>query len=245
MIRGPATATMTPMTDPDPHDLARPLRPQEFGATRPTSIADPLVEPAWPGIRALAAVGGGHATLWIDGESVDEHDDLCSALERATSGIVGDGAIFDGYLTTQIASEGIGVQAWVNEYPTVAGQMSRMLIGGRRNRLEEFEKRREAEIADLRFDEVDAVNLVVVDVLWLDGQWLLDVPLLERKRVLESILSPGQLVRSGPFVRQPIGSWIGSWRAQGFRGMTFKAANSRYRPGETADDWTLADMPRR
>jgi hypothetical protein len=26
--------------------------------------------------------------------------------------------------------------------------------------------------------------------------------------------------------------------------MTFKGANSRYRPGETADDWTLADMPR-
>jgi hypothetical protein len=39
--------------------------------------------------------------------------------------------------------------------------------------------------------------------------------------------------------------WIGSWRAQGFRAMTFKAANSRYHPGETANDWTQADMPRR
>ena len=34
-------------------------------------------------------------------------------------------------------------------------------------------------------------------------------------------------------------------RAQGFRGMTFKAANSRYRPGETATDWTRTDLPRR
>ena len=29
------------------------------------------------------------------------------------------------------------------------------------------------------------------------------------------------------------------------RAMTFKAANSRYRPGETADDWTMADLTRR
>jgi hypothetical protein len=38
---------------------------------------------------------------------------------------------------------------------------------------------------------------------------------------------------------------MGSWRAQGFRAMSFKAANSRYRPGETARDWTLVDLPRR
>jgi len=233
------------MIDLDPHDLARPLRPQEFGKTRPTSIADPLVEPAWPGLRVLAAVGGGRATLWIDGEAVDEHGDLRAALEDATAGLGGDGAILDGYLTKQIASEGVGVHTWVNEYPTLSGQMSKMLVGGRRDRLAEVERRREEELAAIRFDEEEAVNLVVVDLLWLDGQWLLDVPLLERKRVLESILPPGQLVRPGPFVRQPIGSWIGSWRAQGFRAMTFKAANSRYRPGETSADWTLADMPRR
>lgn len=233
------------MIGTDAHDLVRPLRPQEFGRTRPTKIADALVEPAWPGLRVLAAVGNGRGTIWLEGETAAELDPLASALERATSGVVGAGAILDGYLTRQIASEGVGVQTWVNEYPTLAGQMSRMLIGRLGNRLDELEKRREAEIEDIRLDDVDVVNLVVVDLLWLDGEWLLDVPLLERKRVLESILAPNQLVRASPYVRQPIGSWIGSWRAQGFRGMTFKAANSRYRPGTTADDWTQAEMPRR
>ncbi len=232
------------MIGTDVHDLARPLRPQVFGSTRPRHITDAVVEPAWPGLRVLAAVGGGRATIWADGEAIDEHDAVTLALQRA-AGSVSEGAIFDGYLTKQIASEGVGVHTWVNEYPTMAGQMSRMFIGGRRNRLDELEQRREAEVADLSLDEVEVVNLVVVDLLWLDGQWLLDVPLLERKRVLDSIIAPDQLVRVGPYVREPIGSWIGSWRAQGFRGMTFKAANSRYRPGETADDWTHADMPRR
>ena len=104
---------------------------------------------------------------------------------------------------------------------------------------------REAEAAARQFQDDDAINLVVTDLLWLDGEWLLDVPLLERRRVLDSILRAGALVRPGLFVRHPINSWVGSWRAQGFYALTFKAANSRYRPGETADDWTLSDLPRR
>jgi ATP dependent DNA ligase domain len=229
----------------DPHDLARGLRPQEFGKTRPTSIDDPLVEPAWPGLRVIVGVGDGRATLWLDGEPLEELAPLGPALRAATTGVAGDGAIVDGYLTKTRASEGIGMQIGVYEYPSISSQMTKFFIGGRRNRAEEMQKRRAEEAADAQFDETDKVSLIVNDLLWLDGQWLLDVPLLERKRVLESILPPGQFVRPGPYVRMPIDSWIGSWRAQGFRGMAFKAANSRYRPGHTAEDWTLADMPRR
>jgi ATP dependent DNA ligase domain len=235
---------MTSMITADAHELARPLRPQEFGRTRPTQISDAIVEPAWPGIRVIASVSGGSATLWEEGELVEELADVRDALARATGGSA-DAAIFEGYLTKQVLSGGVGVQAWTPEYPTMTGQMTKMLIGGRRAQLDEIEKRREAEVAERQFAEEDEVNLVVVDLLWLDDEWLLDVPLLERKRVLESILPPSRLVRPGLFVRQPIDSWIGSWRAQGFRGLTFKAANSRYRPGETADDWTRSDLPRR
>jgi hypothetical protein len=235
---------MTTMITADAHELARPLRPQQFGRTRPTQISDAIVEPAWPGVRVIASVSGGTATLWEEGQLVEELTDVRDALARSTRGSA-DGAIFEGYLTKQVLSEGIGVRAWTPEYPTMTGQMTKMLIGGRRRQLDDIEKRREAEIAARQFADEDEVNLVIVDLLWLDGEWLLDVPLLERKRVLESILPPGDLVRPGLFVRQPIDSWIGSWRAQGFRGLTFKAANSRYRPGETADDWTHSDLPRR
>lgn len=193
----------------------------------------------------MAAVGSGRATLWSEGVGIDEHDAVADALHRAIGRAAVDGAIFEAYLTKQAASEGVGVRTWENQYPTMSGTMTRLFIGGRRNRLQEYEEQKEAEAAASVFEDDDVVSLVVVDLLWLDGQWLLDVPLLERKRVLESIVPEEQLVRPGPYVRQPIASWLGSWRAQGFRAMTFKAANSRYRPGETADDWTLAEMPRR
>jgi hypothetical protein len=212
------------MAGSDPHELAATLRPQAFGSKRPHDIHDALVEPAWPGVRVLAAVGGDRGSLWLDGELLDDHEILRSTLARATAAV--DGAIFDGYLTKRVLSEGVGVKVGVYEYPSI-------------------QKRRAAEIEAATFGEDEVVNLVVVDLLWLDGQWLLDVPLLERKRILESVLSEEQLVRPGMFVRLPANSWIGSWRAQGFSGMTFKAANSRYRPGETANDWSVADMPRR
>ena len=232
------------MAHHDPHELARPLRPQAFGKTRPTRIGDAIVEPAWQGLRVLAAVGNGRATLWDQGEELEEIGGVHAALADATAATI-DGAIFDGYLTKQTVTQGIGVKSIVNEYPTMTGQITRMFIGGRRNRINELERQREAERAAREFQDDDAINLVITDLLWLDGQWLLDVPLLERRRILDSILPAGELVRPGLFVRHPIDSWVGSWRAQGFFGLTFKAANSRYRPGETADDWSLSELPRR
>ena len=87
---------------------------------------------------------------------------------------------------------------------------------------------------------------MAVDLLWLDGEWLLDVPLLERKRVLE-VDRAGRATRPARlYVRQPLGSWIGSWRAQGFRGMTFKSANSPLPTGRNlGSNWIATDMPRR
>jgi hypothetical protein len=229
----------------DPHALARPLRPQVFGKTKAMAIGDPLVEPMWPGLRVLAAVGGGATTLFDeDGAAIEDHPGIRSDLTR-TIGAAADGAILDGYLTKHAVTDEGGVQTWVNEYPTLGGMLSGIMIGRRRHRIEDVERRRAAEIAEVTFEEEDLVNLVLVDILWLDGQWLFDVPLLERKRVLGSILPDDVLVRTGPFVRPPIGTWIGSWRAQGFRGLTFKSANSRYRPGEAADDWATSPMPRR
>ena len=246
--------TLDTMTDPstlDAHELARPLRPQGFGRTRPTKIDDAIVEPAWPGVRVIAAVSDGRASIFeggerveLLGERVELVDDVHAALHQSTGRAI-EGAIFDGYLTKQVLSEGVGVTGWVNEYPTMQGQITRMFVGGRRSRVDSHDALRERELADRAFGEDDVVNLVLTDLLWLDGQWLLDVPLLERRRVLESIIEPSELVRVGPYVRYPIDSWVGSWRAQGFRGMTFKAANSRYRPGEASQEWTISDLPRR
>ncbi|MFH1474240.1 MAG: hypothetical protein ABIG85_00095, partial [Chloroflexota bacterium] len=67
----------------------------------------------------------------------------------------------------------------------------------------------------------------------------------ERKRILESVLPEGARVRRTPFVREPAGSFIITWRSLGFGGLAYKEANSRYRPGAPNDGWSLIAMPRR
>jgi bifunctional non-homologous end joining protein LigD len=84
---------------------------------------------------------------------------------------------------------------------------------------------------------------VAIDLLSLDGQSMLDIPLLERKRLLESVLTESNLVRRSAFVRPPVDPWLASWRSMGFRELAYKAANGRYVQGQVNDDWALVRIP--
>ena len=95
-----------------------------------------------------------------------------------------------------------------------------------------IEVRRPAADADLTPEA-----FVAVDLLRLDGQSLLDVPLLERKRLLESVLEQGPLVRVSVMCRPPIDGWVASWQGAGLRGAMMKSANGRYIPGDRTPEW--------
>ena len=233
------------MSEPDPLELAVSLRPQTFGRAPVDRIDQPVIEPLWPGRRVIAAARGTEGRFFADGEPVDDQAlvlrALTTALERST-----DGAILDGYLTKQVvADEPAAYQGYEDGIPSTGTMIAQSMIGVRRDRAAEATQRLEAETAARTFGPEELVNFVAIDVLWLDGEWLLDVPLLERKRLLEAILPSDRLVRPGLYVLPPVQTWIGSWRAQGFGGLSFKGANSRYRPGERAEDWATSDMPRR
>lgn len=213
------------------------LRPQAFGHGSPWRIPDPLVEPLWMGVRALAAVDDGGALLVdADGDPIEDLPAIVASLGSATSG---DHLVIDGFLTKQATTSGSGF-VWPEEMPSV----SRLVMGHRRSDTDATAQK-EAAYAASTFTPDDDVAFVVIDLLWLGGTSLLDVPLLERRRVLEGVLFESDVVRRGAFVRPPIDRWAASWRTQGFTGMTFKAANSRYLPGVENPDWAVAGMPRR
>ena len=229
----------------DPLALAVSVRPQTYGRAQVEKIKQPVVEPLWTGLRVIGATRDEEARLFDDGDPVEGHDDILRALAVLTSR-TSDGTILDGYLTKQVVSDDAVVyHGYEDELPSTGKLIAQSMIGVRRNRTEEAARRLEAEREARTFGDGDPVNLVLTDLLWLDGEWLLDVPLLERKRLLEAVVPAERLVRPGTYVVPPIQTWIGSWRAQGFTGVSFKGANSRYRPGERADDWATSDMPRR
>ena len=219
-------------------------RLQAFGDKRAASIADPIVEPLWTGPRVLAIVDGATVRLVDkDGQAIDGHEDVVDALRTAAGGAT---VLLEGFLTPEPirAAQGIATRDIVT-IPKPGQAMTQMIVGVRGERKErlalqqEDARRRTIEGAD------DRLALVAVDLLWLDDESLCDVPLLERKRILESVLVESDLVRVGIHVKPPIDTWLGSWRAFGFRKLAFKSANSRYLPGQKNQEWATADIPQR
>jgi hypothetical protein len=197
----------------------------------------------WTGVRALAAVDG-HTTVLADeaGDPIEDQPDIAAAIADAS---LAEHLVVDGYLTKMTPRDGSGVFVAMDDLPTSSQMVSRPLLGIRRTRAEEVTKALEAARIARTFGPEDVVSYVAVDLLWIDGESLLDVPLLERRRILDSALGESELVRRGVFVRPPLEAWISSWRALGFTGISLKGANSRYQPGLATDDWATAPMPRR
>lgn len=228
------TDEQTPRIPANPREW----RPQTMprGRYQP-EIIDPIVEPFWSGIRVIAHFRDSGTEEWGTVEVLDSFGDDATevaplAVDHLRRSILASEAVIDGILTNQATAggEGTSVVVFARSSP-----VKRLVIGG-------------AE-SDIRYDTPkprprDSVPaFVALDLLSIDGQTLFDVPLLERKRLLESVVAESLLVRRTAFVRPPVDTWLASWRSMGFRELAYKAANGRYVPGERNDTWAIASIP--
>jgi len=215
-----------------------------YGHHAPQKIADPVCEPLWGGRRVLVEVSGGNVEIrGTDGEEVTGYDVLRRAIAEST---FAEEALIDGSLLPAPLrdTEGARIRVGMDSVKSPGDRVKHIFIGesmltGKRDALAQADEARMPAPGD------EPAALVATDLLWIDGQSLLDVPLLERKRVLESAVDERELVRRSHVVRPPVESWFAQWRALGFEEVTYKGANGRYRPGSVADDWTVIVMPRR
>jgi hypothetical protein len=227
----------TRLGEPLPREVLATLRPQAFGNGSPQRVRDPIVEPLWTGVRTLAAVDdGGVALIDAEGDPVEGMDTVVASLTTSTQAA---GVVLDGFLTKQ-AAHSRPATIWPDEMPSMG-----RLVGLRRNRAVDTMTLKEETLAAHTFESEDEVSFVATDLLWLDDTSLLDIPLLERRRLLDAVMLESDVVRLGTFVRPPIETWVTSWRSMGFAGLTYKAANSRYLPGQPNPDWVITGMPRR
>ena len=224
----------------------RAWRPQRFGHAKTDKIRDPVVEPLWIGERILVRLAGGSATFVDEAGAARAIDagggELADVRDAIEAGVLASSAVLDGYLTRQ-AMSGPSDEVDIVATPTASEITTQLLFGVRRS------ARKEIAEDDRTAAQVHAAPVplafVAVDLLEVDGSELLDVPLLERKRLLEGVVAESDLLRVGPYVRPPVQTWFRSWSAIGFLEAAFKAANSRYRPGVVNDDWTTIRIPKR
>ena len=219
-------------------------RPMAFGRQDPRRIRDPLCEPLWAGRRVLAEIDAGRVTLRDErGDVLDGYDGLRAALAEAAFAL---DAIVDGYLLPAPLRDTVGAEAPLGmETTPTAAQVGRQMLlgGGGSNARRDARELAAARDVDLPPDAPTA--MIAVDLLRLDGISLVDVPLLERKRLLDSALGEHELVRRTVLVRPPVEAWYAQWRALGFREYAVKAANSRYEPGGASEQWSTAPIPKR
>jgi hypothetical protein len=221
-----------------PVDLAD-WRPQRFGDGTARDVLDPIIEPLWVGVRCLVRVGFGPSVEIVDerGEAVIDQPEIAAAIAAAT---FATSLVVDGYVTRQATRPSEGLMPSGPDAPS-SGEMAAQLFLGSAGR------RRSRELAEahdrLAVDGPPA--FVAVDLLLVDDEVIVDVPLLERKRILEGVLDESDRVRRTAFVRPPIDVWLGTWRSSGFGELAYKAANSRYLPSRPNPEWATAKIPSR
>lgn len=219
------------------------LKPMPYGRAHFRSIRDGIWEPLWGGRRVLVHVFDQDVRICDErGEPLEGYDLLRAALADAA---LADEVVLDGYMLPAPLRESAGAESVIglDSMPSV-GQMGRQLLMGeggtdRRDAIEAAKLRRVA------LPSSSPTAFVAVDLLWLDGELLIDVPLGERKRLLDGVILEGDVVRRSVAVRPPVEAWYAQWRALGFREVAVKAANSRYTPGKPNGEWATVLIPRR
>jgi bifunctional non-homologous end joining protein LigD len=175
-------------------------------------------ELAWAGLRATAAVSGGRLDL-VDGagrEVTDGHPELRALAER----LAPTECLLDGVV---VAFDGSG-------------------------RVDPARVRRRAEAtgaaAIRRAAARTPVQYLAVDLLWLDGTPLLELPYASRRERLVALglagpnwQTPPHFAGGGEFALQ-------ASREQGLPGVIAKRLDGPYRPGTRSRDW-LEIRPRR
>jgi hypothetical protein len=220
----------------------RTWRPQSFGRRPARDVREPIVEPLWSGDRVLLVMNSPDAEPEFydaDGEAL-EGPALLPIVAELREAVRTWSFVVDGYLTRQATMPEQGIDSGIAT-PS-AGQMVGQMFFGRRL-AEAVPTKTYAQQAAT--DSSRPVCFVAIDLLAIDDDTLLDVPLLERKRILDGAFEERTLVRRTPFVRPPVDRWMVAWRGLGFREVAFKAANSRYTPGRPNDDWVAVPIPRR
>jgi hypothetical protein len=200
---------------------------------RGANVRDPIIEPHWGGIHVLAhfdaeraSPDGAPSLQLVDAEGEDilatMHASLVDELRGAIQAV---DAVVDGFLTDEATRTGEGATIAITAQGAGLGSM--------------LMRPPTVDVAEPREVEAGPVAFVAVDLLRVDGQPLFDLPLLERKRLLESVIRQSELVRVGTYARPPLGPWLRSWKAAGFAGAVLKAANSRYRPTTVSTEWSV------
>lgn len=171
--------------------------------------ADWVFEPKWDGVRTVAR---------IDGEELR----LASRRGRNVSALYPEVATLPHQLS--------GTNAIID------GEIVALDAKGRPS-FELIQRRFTAARATPRLIASTPVDFLAFDLLWLDGESLVQRPLQERRALLERNLVPGGSVQISPQIAEHGISFFEAAATRGLEGIMAKRLGSIYEPGRRSRDW--------
>jgi bifunctional non-homologous end joining protein LigD len=182
----------------------------QIGKGDPPASVDWLFEVKWDGVRALSYIENGKSHLVSrKGTAIDRQYPELSILPHY---IKASSAIIDGEIAA-LDARGVPSFEMLQRRINVADASSVALLSRK-----------------------DPVVFFAFDLLYLDGHDLRGVPLIERKRLLQEVLSPGDLIRYSNHFEGNGPEMLAAVKQQGLEGIVGKRADSLYE-SRRGSDW--------
>jgi bifunctional non-homologous end joining protein LigD len=175
----------------------------------PFDSADYIFEVKWGGVRAIGQVEG--PTVRLHGRNLRELTPLYPEVETLSECLGGRQAVVDGEIL-----------AWGAE------------------RLPAFELLRPRLLRpddEVKPPKRSPILYQVFDLLALDGEWLMDRPLFQRRNLLHRALQPNRIVQVADFIAEEGVALYHAVAAHGLEGIVAKSKFSTYSPGEQSPAW--------
>ena len=176
----------------------------------PRDLAGHLVEPKWDGVRVIVTVHEGGARLTSrNGRDVTSHYPELAALGPALDG---RSAVLDGEVVTFDA----------------AGRPSFQLL----------QRRMHVAAPSPELVATVPVQVMLFDLLWLDGELLTTLPQRERRRRLEELAVDGPWWHTTPLLPPaPVDELLRACDEVGMEGYVVKRGDAPYLPGRRSTAW--------
>jgi bifunctional non-homologous end joining protein LigD len=182
-------------------------------ARPPTTFDGWFIEPKWDGVRAVVTV----------------HDGTVAIASRLGNDVTG------GY--PELASLG-GAAALAGRSAVLDGEIVAFDDRTGRPSFQRLQRRMHVRSPGAQLRKEVPIQLLVFDVLWLDGELVAESPQAERRKVLEELALDGPHWHTSPLVPPaPPEDLLAACRQTGMEGYVAKRADAPYLPGRRSSSW--------
>lgn len=190
--------------------LPRQISPMLATLSEPFDAPDFFFEVKWDGLRCIAFIEG--ETQRLQSRNFKEYGTRFPELSTLREQIDAKDAVLDGEIVTFYQ----GKPNFLRLQPRIHARASSTIE---------------------RYAQASPSVFIAFDLLYLNGRSLMDLPLIERRNQLSSLIHPGPILQLSEATESQGLAFYEAVKGLGLEGMVGKASHGRYLPGKRSSLW--------